>query len=62
MSIVACCRRCGREYTADRTAILAGPLTWRLCPACRAPTPPSGGAVGGPNPRPLPAGADPVPA
>ncbi len=41
MSIVIRCRRCGREFVADRQAILAE--RWRLCPACRGPLPPTGG-------------------
>ncbi len=41
MSIVIRCRRCGREFVADRQAILAG--DWRLCPMCRGPLPPTGG-------------------
>ncbi len=40
MSIVIRCRRCGREFVADRHAILAG--RWRLCPACRGLLPPLG--------------------
>ena len=32
------CRRCGREFVADRRAIVAG--SWRLCRDCReAPSP-----------------------
>lgn len=49
MSIETRCRRCGRIYTADRTAILAGPAVWRLCPDCRHPNPPGGVAVGAPD-------------
>ncbi|MDP9356365.1 MAG: hypothetical protein M3R02_13980 [Chloroflexota bacterium] len=41
MSIVIRCRRCGREFVADRRAILAG--RWSLCPACRGPLPPTSG-------------------
>ncbi len=41
MSIVTRCRRCGREFVAERQAILAG--RWRFCPACRGPLPPTGG-------------------
>ena len=33
MTIATWCRRCGREFTADRRAIVSG--AWRLCPACR---------------------------
>ncbi len=40
MSIVIRCRRCGREFVADRDAILAE--RWRLCPMCRGPLPPTG--------------------
>ncbi len=43
MSIVIRCRRCGREFVADRQAILMG--QWRLCPACRGPLPPTSGAA-----------------
>ena len=35
------CKRCGRLFDLDRTAILYG--RWRLCPDCRGPLPPSGG-------------------
>ena len=31
------CRRCGREFVADRRAIVSG--AWRLCPDCRAEPP-----------------------
>ncbi len=41
MSIVIRCRGCGREFVADRQAILSG--QWRLCPTCRGPVPPRGG-------------------
>ena len=44
MPIEIRCRRCGRPFVADRTAILAG--RWRLCPACRDPRPPGGGDAG----------------
>ena len=46
------CRRCGRPFVADRAAILA--RLWSLCPACRVPLPPGGGAGGASDPRPLP--------
>jgi len=46
------CRRCGRPFVADRAAILA--RRWSLCPACRDPLPPGGGAGGAPEPRPRP--------
>jgi len=63
MPIEVRCRRCGRLYVADRTAIVAGPAYWRLCPVCRDPTPPGGLAGGAPDPRSLPTGTvDPVPA
>lgn len=39
MSIQTRCRRCGREFEADRAAILSG--CWRLCPDCRDLPPPS---------------------
>lgn len=38
MSVMVRCRRCGKEFEADRTAILTG--TWRLCPDCAQPQPP----------------------
>ena len=49
MTITMRCRRCGREYDADRAAILAGPARWRLCPACHDPSPPGGLAGGAPD-------------
>jgi len=60
MSITTRCRRCGREYDADRAAILVGPRWWRLCPTCRGPLPPTGGvpvADGGRPTRCLPEAA-----
>jgi len=42
------CRRCGRLFPA----ILA--RLWSLCPSCRDPMPPGGGAGGATDPRPLP--------
>lgn len=56
MSILTRCRRCGREYEADRAAILAGPAVWRLCPPCRDPNPPGGLAGAAPERTPLGAG------
>ncbi len=47
MPIEVRCRRCGRPFVADRAAILAG--RWRLCPACRDPSP-SGAPRGRPRP------------
>jgi ribosomal protein L37E len=37
-AFICACRRCGREFEADRQTILAG--TWRTCPGCRATPPP----------------------
>ncbi len=34
------CTRCGRQFDLDRAAVLNG--TWRLCPNCRGPLPPTG--------------------
>jgi len=31
------CRRCGREFVADRASVVAG--VWRLCPDCRGEPP-----------------------
>lgn len=56
MTIELHCRRCGRIFTTDRAAILAGPHLWRLCPECRDPSPPGGLAGGAPDRPPLGAG------
>ncbi len=36
------CKWCGRLFDLDRAAIVRG--RWRLCPDCRGPLPPTGGA------------------
>jgi len=41
MNLQTRCRRCGRRFGLDRTAILGG--RWPLCPRCRGPLPPTGG-------------------
>ena len=49
MIVTTRCRRCGRDFDADRAAILTGPRFWKLCPLCRDPGPPGALAGGAPD-------------
>ena len=35
MPVAVVCQQCGREFTATRPEVAAGPAVWRRCPACR---------------------------
>lgn len=41
MSRLMRCHRCGALFAPDRFAALLG--SWRICPRCRGPVPPTGG-------------------